>query len=116
MEDNFRGMSGEREEEEVSGKKENVGKKYRAAGGRIVTKRRTVLPSEIQQKASTCMVSSGASVMQYVHDRSTTDPLNRHIQKCGVKDNQPKITGLLEMRKLHLVATQEVYKEETLKK
>ncbi|GAU99821.1 hypothetical protein RvY_10763 [Ramazzottius varieornatus] len=41
MEGNLSGMSGKSEDEEVS---ENVGKKYRAAGGKIVTKRRTFDP------------------------------------------------------------------------
>ncbi|GAU88403.1 hypothetical protein RvY_01111 [Ramazzottius varieornatus] len=45
------------------------------------------------------------------HDRSTnTDPLNRHVQKCGVKDSQPRITGFLGMHKLPLVGKQEVSK------
>ncbi|GAU93815.1 hypothetical protein RvY_05697 [Ramazzottius varieornatus] len=101
MEGNLSGMSGESEDEEVS---ENSGKKYRAAGGKIVTKRRTVLRSEIQQKASKCKVV-------WKHDQSiNTGPLNPHVQKCGVKASRPRITSFLEMHKLLLVAKQEVSK------
>ncbi|GAU91780.1 hypothetical protein RvY_03973 [Ramazzottius varieornatus] len=105
MEGNLSGMSGESEDEEVS---VNVGQRYRAAGGKLGTKRRAVLPADIQQKAR----------VVWKHDRSTnTDPLNRHVQKCGVKDSQPRITGFLEMYKLPLMAKHKVSKtEEALKK
>ncbi|GAU88717.1 hypothetical protein RvY_01357 [Ramazzottius varieornatus] len=47
--------------------------------------------------------------------RCTTDPLNRYVQKCGVKGSQPRITGFLEMHKLQFVATQEVPKQACFK-
>ncbi|GAU87462.1 hypothetical protein RvY_00297 [Ramazzottius varieornatus] len=42
------------------------------------------------------------------HDRTVnTDALHRHVSKCGVKANQPKITGYLKSHKLPLAAKQE---------